>query len=175
MALVRMGQAGSRTEEANLSLTTQGADASLLELQKVAKQVPDNAILSSFNARDGFVVAEESLKAAIAWSKGDLDSAIQHMEKATSTQGKLDYEEPQLIYPMAVGLGWLYLESGRPQEAADAFVRGDLRLYQNYGRALLGLSKAREALGDSAGADQARRMFEAAWKLADFPLRSGSD
>jgi hypothetical protein len=73
MALAEQGRAANQAEQIDVSEMMQGVEASLRELQNVAEQVPDDAILSSFNARDGFVVAEASLEAAIARSNGTVD------------------------------------------------------------------------------------------------------
>ena len=71
-------------------------------------------------------------------------------------------------------LGEALLGAGRPAEAETAFEQ-ELKLTPNRSRALLGLSKARLARGDSAGAADAARRLLANWHRADADLASLGD
>ena len=73
MALVGKSHTANPVKNAEVSQMIRGAAASLLDLKKVAEKIPINEIVSSFSARDGFVVAEASLEAAIARRNGDIE------------------------------------------------------------------------------------------------------
>lgn len=104
-------------------------------------------------------------------SNAGLPEAISHWRQAVEIQDKMAYDEPpEWYYPVRESLGAALLIAGKPAEAELTF-REDLKRNPRNPRSLFGLWKSLEAQKKSTEAQQARQMFEAAWKSADVQLR----
>lgn len=108
-------------------------------------------------------IAIAVLRARIARTAGDLETAIKEYRAAADLQAKLPYTEPPFWYfPVKESLGATLLEAGKAAEAGDVF-RASLLDQPGNAVALYGLMKAYEATGDAAGAAATKGHFESAW------------
>jgi tetratricopeptide (TPR) repeat protein len=115
-------------------------------------------------------VAEEVLRARIAWTEGQRDAAIVHLERAVANEDALKYDEPpQWFHPARQALGGAYLTLKQWAKARDVFV-ADLGRHADTGRSLYGLAYAYAELEDSRWHDCWAR-YEAAWGKADAQYR----
>ena len=114
-------------------------------------------------------LAANILDARIAAAHGENERAIKHWEKAVEIEDGLYYgEPPEWFYPVRESLGAALLLNGHA-DRAEAVFRADLEQYPRNPRSLFGLLKSLEAQ-KSAGVEEVRREFEAAWKNADVTL-----
>lgn len=108
-----------------------------------------------------------SLEAEIAFAEGDTDAAFAMLNQAVALEDGLTYDEPPAwTLPPRQVLGRMLLEVGRAEDARAAF-EGDLARHPGNGWSLLGLAQALDALGDDAGAAEARMRLDEAWRTAD--------
>lgn len=109
-------------------------------------------------------VAEEMLRARIAWAEGKKPAAVEHLKLAVTHEDAMVYDEPpQFIFPTRQALGGAYLAVGAFPEARDAF-DADLQRHKGNGRSLYGMWKALERIpNQQALAEEYRRMYKAAW------------
>ena len=101
-------------------------------------------------ANDIFTIAEMILRARALQSEGEYDRAIPLFERAAELQDGLPYQEPPYwYYSIRQTVGAAYLQAGKPQKAADAFL-ASLIHHPNSAWSLYGLMKAQEAASDPA-------------------------
>jgi len=151
------------------------AEAERTILETARKQTPADLEFSFFSnkAQTFLDLAENVLEARIAAAKGDHEGAIKHWEQAAQIEDRLKYgEPPEWFYPIRESLGGALLLNGQA-DRAEAVFRADLKQYPRNPRSLFGLLKALEAQNDSAGVEEVRKEFEAAWKSADVTLELG--
>jgi tetratricopeptide (TPR) repeat protein len=149
------------------------AERGLLETTR--KETPADLEFSFFsNKIQTFLdLAENVLDARIAAAKGDHERAIKYWEKAVEIEDRLNYgEPPEWFYPVRESLGGALLRNGQA-ERAEAVFRADLKQYPRNPRSLFGIVRSLEAQKKSAGVEEVRREFEAAWKNADVTLEPG--
>ena len=104
-----------------------------------------------------------------ACARGDRESAISLLTRAAVFERDIPPVGPPSALPTLELLGALLLEIDRPADAADAYERALLRL-PNRSASLLGLARARAALGDEPGAAERYRQLLANWHSADPDL-----
>jgi tetratricopeptide (TPR) repeat protein len=151
------------------------AEAERTTLETARKQTPADLEFSMFSnkARAFLEIAAHLLDARIATAQADSEGAIKHWEKAVEIEDKLYYgEPPEWFYPVRESLGAALLQNGQA-ERAEAVFRADLQQHPRNPRSLFGLMRSLEAQNKSAGAEDLRREYEAAWKNADKPLDLG--
>src|SRR5260370_5540733 len=151
------------------------AEAERTILETARKQTPADLEFSFFSnkAQTFLDLAENVLEARIAAARGDHEGAIKHWEQPVEIEDRLNYgEPPEWIYPIRESLGGALLLNGQA-DRAEAVFRTDLKQYPRNPRSLFGLLKALEAQKDSAGVEEVRKEFEAAWKSADVTLELG--
>ena len=151
------------------------AEAERTILETTRKQTPADLEFSFFSnkAQTFLDLAENVLEARIAAAKGDHEGAIKHWEQAVEIEDRLNYgEPPEWFYPIRESLGGALLLNGQA-DRAEAVFRADLEQYTRNPRSLFGLLKALEAQKNSAGVEEVRKEFEAAWKSADVTLELG--
>lgn len=144
-------------------------------LETARKETPADLEFSFFfNKAQTFLdLAENVLDARIDAAKGDHERAIKDWEKAVEIEDGLNYgEPPEWFYPVRESLGNALLQNGQPEQA-EAVFRADLRQYPRNPRSLFGLLRSLEAQNKSAGLEEIRREFAAAWKNADVTLQLG--
>ncbi len=99
-------------------------------------------------------------------AKGELDAAIEGMQKATAVANSLPPPSgpPEIIKPAHELFGEILLRAARPQEAAEQFA-ASLRRQPNRARSLLGAARAEQGKRDAATHAYAR--FLQQWQQAD--------
>jgi tetratricopeptide (TPR) repeat protein len=152
---------------------TQQAEAELDAMEKVFADIPAGPAFGMMPNTWSTMhdMAQGALSARIAEAHGDYASAIEKWRAAISVEDHMVYHEPpDWYYPIRESLGATFLRAGQPAEAEKVF-RDDLTRNPRSPRSLFGLWKALEAEQKPAGADWARRSFEAAWRGAPNQLR----
>jgi tetratricopeptide (TPR) repeat protein len=148
------------------------AEAERKILENARKETPADLEFSFFfNKAQSFLdLAESVLDARIAAAKSDHERAVRDWEKAVEIEDRLNYgEPPEWFYPVRESLGSALLLNGQAEQA-EAVFRIDLKQYPRNPRSLFGLLRSLEAQKKSAGLEETRREFEAAWKNADVTL-----
>jgi tetratricopeptide (TPR) repeat protein len=141
-------------------------------LESARKETSADLEFSFFaNKAQAFLeLAANILDARIAAGHGENEKAIKYWEKAVEIEGRLNYgEPPEWFYPVRDSLGAALLLNGHA-DRAEAVFRADLEQYPRNPRSLFGLMRSLEAQKKSAGVEEVRREFEAAWKNADLTL-----
>ena len=114
-------------------------------------------------APDLLRIARHVLEGRIAQSEERFDDAAKEFEVAVQIQDTLPYMEPPYwYYPVRQSLGSALTSAGKLDEAIQVY-RQSLVNYPNNGWALFGLAEAYEQSGDTAGADETRKLYEKAW------------
>ncbi|WAK02339.1 hypothetical protein [Methylobacter sp. YRD-M1] len=111
------------------------------------------------------------IAAAASASKGRLDEAIKHMEKAAAMEDSAPPQPgpPPLIKPAHELLGELLLKADRPVEAEKQFESALFR-HTSRARSLLGVARAAAQQGNREKAMDAYSKFRHQWRQADKGL-----
>lgn len=121
----------------------------------------------AFPATGMLAVAAHWLAGKVTEAKGDMNAAIEHLEKAVKAEEALPYMEPAFWpIPARPALGAALLKAGKPAKAETAF-REDVQRWPRNGWGLFGLEQSLRAQGKADSADLVRREFDEAWKRAD--------
>ena len=150
------------------------AEAERRILESARKETPADLEFSFYgNKAQTFLdLAANILDARIATAQGEHEQAIKNWERAVEIEDGLYYgEPPEWFYPVRESLGGALLLNGQA-DRAEAVFRADLEQYPRNPRSLFGLLRTLEAQ-KSAGVEEVRREFEAAWKNADVTLEVG--
>lgn len=108
-------------------------------------------------------IMQETVLGRAAMASGDTDAAVEHFGRAAVMQAELPYLEPPFwYYPARQSYAAALLADGQAERAEQEFFATLVESPDN-GWAYWGLAKAREAQGDSAGAEGARAMWKQAW------------
>ncbi|OEK08704.1 hypothetical protein A8C32_00020 [Flavivirga aquatica] len=117
-------------------------------------------------------LAYEVVAGELASAKGDLDSAINHFEKAVIIEDGLIYTEPSAWHiPTRQNLGAVLLKA-KKHEAAEKIYKEDLEVLRQNGWSLIGLYKSLKAQGKEQEAKAIKNEFDMAWKDADIKIDS---
>ncbi|MDX2235368.1 MAG: hypothetical protein NW200_12795 [Hyphomonadaceae bacterium] len=128
----------------------------------------DNGDFSAMNAAgmptgDVLTLMTTVIEGKALMAEGRHAEAVAIFEAATALQAKLPYmEPPYFYYPVRQSLAAALVAAGQPARAEIEFLH-TLTENPNSAYAFWGLSEARRAQGDRAGASAARRFFNAAW------------
>ncbi len=115
-------------------------------------------------------IAGAVIAAAIARDRGDVPAEISGLKHAVSLEDHAGYQEPPPFwFPVRETLGAAELRTAHVHEAVTTF-EADLEKNPNNPRSLFGLAAAFDRIGDTAGAESARKRFQDAWSHADAPL-----
>lgn len=109
------------------------------------------------------------LKALAAWARGDCEPAIALLREAAAAEQQIAPVGPPPYLPAHELLGKALLDAGRPGEAAAAYEEA-LARRPNRAAALLGLARARTALGDAPRGRRAYEQLLDSWRDADADL-----
>lgn len=154
---------------ANLGNKEQASHEQSLFLER-KKQIEPNLAFGYNRSNQILDIAELSLDAKIAETRGNLDQAIDFLQNAVSIQDSLKYNEPpDWFYPIRETLGGLFLRMQKPKEAEEV-LRQELNRHPQNGRALFGLReslKAQSKIVDSYWVD---KEFQKAWQYSTTPL-----
>jgi len=140
------------------------AQAELAEIERITKGT-DFQPFESWNipAKDVTVIAAHVLRARMAQSKKDLESAVRELEAAAALQDKLPYMEPPYwYYPVRQTLGAVLALKGEHQKARDVF-RESLQKTPNNGWALYGLAQTYAREGKQREAREVEKHLARAW------------
>ncbi|CAK7221300.1 hypothetical protein SCUCBS95973_004447 [Sporothrix curviconia] len=130
--------------------------------------------------KDVLLVAKAMLAGELAYRKGDIDVAFDHLRTAVAAEDRLPYSDPPAwLQPSRHALGALLLEQGRTDEAEQVY-RDDLgfgKLSRRKARvnnvwALHGLCECLEKNGKTEQLAMLRIQRDVALALADVPLRA---
>lgn len=103
-------------------------------------------------------------------AKGNLESAISHLEQGVMAEDALVYSEPSPWHiPVRQSLGAVLLEADRPADAEIVY-REDLEKNRNNGWSLYGLYQSLLAQNKSDEAQVIKARFDDSWKDADVVL-----
>lgn len=118
-------------------------------------------------------IAERSLAAAVAESKGDSAAAIAALRAAVELEDAIPYDEPPGWHsPVRHSLGALLLAAERPADAETVY-REELQRNPGNGWSLHGLALSLQAQDKRREAAQVEQQFEQAWQHADVALEGG--
>jgi len=155
--------ADGRIDEAAAELDALEAAAAVAETKKGL--VPPASMLE---------IAVHELAGVLNEARGDVDAAVARLGTAVRLEDGLPYmEPPRWLHPVRHTLGEVLLRAGRPREAESVFWE-DLRRNPENGRALFGLQRSLEALGEDDRADRIAERFRRAWSGADTPVEAGN-
>jgi tetratricopeptide (TPR) repeat protein len=116
--------------------------------------------------RGGSAVALLQVDGLLAEAAGDRGSAIELFTRAAALEAGIPPVGPPGLLPSVERLAGMLLDAGRAQEAADAYERA-LHRWPNRAHSLLGLARARRALGDHAAAAATYQRLLASWHAAE--------
>ncbi len=133
----------------------------------------DNMVVTSDNStRTLSKIAYGIAAGEFAASKGEMETAIEHLKNAVSIEDELTYTEPSSWHiPTRQTLGALLLKSQRYKEA-ELIYKEDLAVLRQNGWSLIGLFHSLKAQGKSDEASKIKQEFDKAWANADIQINS---
>jgi tetratricopeptide (TPR) repeat protein len=155
-------------------LRTGDADSARVYLGRVDEGAAgnENASMRGHSAADLLGITGDILRAELLREEGDLEGAIDILERAVEAQDGLRYDEPEpLNFSARHWLGAALLEVGRPEEA-EAVYEAALVQHPHNGWSLYGLEQALRAQGKTDEASAVRERFRTDWARADVLIRS---
>jgi tetratricopeptide (TPR) repeat protein len=159
MAFIRKGNAKEAKEELD-AIATLKADPDLENLVATANNTSYTIAL----------VAYEVVAGELAALKGDLPTAIAHLEKAVINEDKLIYTEPAAWHiPTRQNLGAVLLQAKKYKEAEKVYQK-DLSILRQNGWSLMGLYNAYMAQNKTGEAEKIMQEFKIAWEDADIKI-----
>jgi len=107
-------------------------------------------------------------EAFAAEATGDAERALAKLQEAVAIEDSIDdlSQPPYPVIPATELTGNLLLDSNRPAEAAPYFQK-TLQRTPNRPKAIFGLARAAQSMGDNATAMERYREFLSLWKDAD--------
>ena len=141
----------------------QAAAAQLVSLSQEPDQDPFAKSIIRLQAKEAEAFVNEAL--------GDADGAVSKLKEAALIEDAIDdlSQPPYPVIPANELCGNLLLELNRPNEAATYFQKTLTRI-PDRPKAILGLARAAEALGDGETAANRYREFLSIWETADAGL-----
>ena len=136
------------------------AAAKLVSLSQEPGQHPFAHLIISLQAKEAEAFAAEA--------GGDVDNAVAKLKEAVAIEDSIDdlSQPPYPVIPANELSGNLLLELNRPAEASTYFEKA-LQRTPNRPKAIFGLARAAQALGDEETAAKRYEEFLAVWKTAD--------
>ncbi len=143
------------------------AESEQAEFERLVAAMPQGWFIGVNTAEAVLPIASEMLAGEIAFRAGRHDDAFEHLRAGVALEDRLTYDEPRgWMQPVRHALGALLVAAGRHAEA-EVVYREDLAINPDNGWAWIGLERAREGLGDAAGATAARAECERLWTRSD--------
>lgn len=141
--------------------TARAAASKLVNLSQEPGQHPFAKLIIKLQAKEAEAFAAEAA--------GDADSALAKLKEAVAIEDSIDdlSQPPYPVIPATELAGNLLLDFNRPAEAAPYFQK-TLQRTPNRPKAILGLARAAQAMGDNATAIERYREFLTVWKDADL-------
>jgi tetratricopeptide (TPR) repeat protein len=143
--------------------TARAAAGKLVLLSQEPGQDPFANLIISLQAKEAEAFAADAL--------GDVNNAVVKLKEAAAMEDAIDdlSQPPYPVIPANELLGNLLLELNRSAEAAIYFQKA-LKRTPNRPKAILGLARAAQALGDEQTAVRRYEEFLTLWKAADPDL-----
>jgi tetratricopeptide (TPR) repeat protein len=140
--------------------TAKAAATKLVKLSQEPSQHPFAKLIISLQAKEAEGFAAEAA--------GDVDNAIRELKEAVAIEDSIDdlSQPPYPVIPASELTGSLLLDLNRPAEAALYFKK-TLQRTPKRPKAIFGLARAAQALGDNATARERYQEFLSMWKDAD--------
>jgi tetratricopeptide (TPR) repeat protein len=140
--------------------TAKAAAAKLVNLSQEPGQHPFAKLIITLQAKEAEAFAAEAA--------GDIDNAVRKLKEAVAIEDSIDdlSQPPYPVIPATELAGNLLLDLNRPAEAATYFQK-TLQRTPNRPKAIFGLARAAQALGDNATARECYQEFLSIWKDAD--------
>jgi tetratricopeptide (TPR) repeat protein len=140
--------------------TAKAAAAKLVTLSQEPGQHPFAKLIIALQAKEAESFAAETASEA--------DNAVMRMKEAVAIEDSIDdlSQPPYPVIPATELCGDLLLQLDQPAEAATYF-RKTLQRTPNRPKAIFGLARAAQTLGDNATARERYREFLTIWKDAD--------
>ena len=150
---------------------TEDAQHELEQLQTLAADPAMARLMTMVNpANTVLTLSAAILSGELAAKRGEIESALSHLERAVRIEDGLAYmEPPDWDHPVRLNLGAVLLQAKRPAEAEVVYWE-DLRRHPENGWALYGLMQAFQAQGKAAEAMETERRYQKAWANADVKL-----
>jgi tetratricopeptide (TPR) repeat protein len=120
-------------------------------------------------SRGYYGVTRLHVDALLAAARGDRDAAIDLLLLAVQGENEISPVGPPSVLPTLEWLGDMLLAARRPEEAAQAYEFA-LERWPNRPRSLVGLARARQAMGDVDASAATWRKLLATWHAADAEL-----
>jgi tetratricopeptide (TPR) repeat protein len=140
--------------------TAKAAAAQLVNLSQEPGQHPFAKLIITLQAKEAEAFAAEAA--------GDADNAVKKLKEAVAIEDSIDdlSQPPYPVIPATELCGNLLLDLNRPAEAAPYFQKS-LQRTPNRPKAVFGLARAAQALGDNATARERYLEFLSIWKDAE--------
>jgi tetratricopeptide (TPR) repeat protein len=140
--------------------TAAAAAAKLASLSQEPGQHPFAKLIITLQAKEAEAFAAEAA--------GDGDRALAKLNQAVAIENSIDdlSQPPYPVIPATELAGTLLLDFNRPAEAV-AYFQKTLQRTPNRPKAIFGLARAAQAMGDNATAMERYREFLTMWKDAD--------
>lgn len=150
-------------------------DNAVAESERLAaatKAVPASYMMGRNSVSAILEVAREMVAGEVAYRRGNLDVAFNHLREAVRLDDLMNYDEPWgWVQPARHALGALLLEQGLSTEAERVY-RRDLERHPNNGWSLHGLAECLRRTGRTSDALHYENLFTKAWARADITLRA---
>jgi tetratricopeptide (TPR) repeat protein len=136
------------------------AAAKLVSLSQEPGQHPFAKLIITLQAREAEACAAEAA--------GDADSALEKLKEAVAIEDSIEdlSQPPYPVIPATELAGNLLLDFNQPAEAVSYFQK-TLQRTPNRPKAIFGLARAAQAMGDNGTAMERYREFLTVWKDAD--------
>jgi tetratricopeptide (TPR) repeat protein len=140
--------------------TAKATAAKLVNLSQEPGQHPFAKLIVTLQAKEAEAFAAEAA--------GDADAAVRRMKEAVAIEDSIDdlSQPPYPIIPASELCGSMLLEFNRPAESTVYFQQ-TLQRTPNRPKAIFGLARAAQAMGDYETARKRYEEFLAVWKTAD--------
>jgi tetratricopeptide (TPR) repeat protein len=140
--------------------TAKAAATKLVTLSQEPGQHPFAKLIITLQAKETQAFAAEAA--------GDADNAVMRLKEAVAIEDSIDdlAQPPYPVIPATELSGNLLLDLNRPADAATCF-RRTLQRTPNRPKAIFGLARAAQALGDNTTAGERYQEFLGIWKDAD--------
>ncbi|RIA10108.1 tetratricopeptide repeat protein [Flavobacteriaceae bacterium MAR_2010_72] len=147
------------------------------ELEAISQLIadPDMESLIATGFDNGTAIAKlayEVVAGELAAEKGDLETAIEHLEKAVELEDNLIYNEPSAWYiPPRQNLGAVLMKAQK-YAAAEKVYKKDLEDLRQNGWSLMGLYQSLKAQGKQKDAEKIKAEFDTAWQESDVEIQT---
>lgn len=167
-AFWRFGRAVARAAQGDVARAVEEQRA----FRDAVRRVPEGAVMAINPAEKVLRIADHMLDGEIAFRRGEIDAAIDHLQRAIVIEDDLQYmEPPDWVQPVRHTLGAMLVDQKRWAEA-ERIYRADLERWPENGWSLHGLAICLKAQGRETEYAAVQKRFLDAWQRADIPIES---